>query len=260
MCHHSRHRFLTGTLQGKLSKVEMSKHASDDFRSPPPANSSPEAYNITFQTYKNEWDMISTAVQKKSMPRKNRHQERYSTKPTQEESPPQTPVYQVPGVKPVFPWELRAQPPTRVWADDPVPVDRTHDFDSEGIRSDDDDESTASFEELDDEGMSDTDSGTDRMNWRDFGVNQWDAIPAISKYVSALQRHNPQFKPDQMSVTQQDPLYDDERPPLPVTPNPLRRRNFRGSSQKQWGYPSAPGIPPPDKWVCGFLQLLTWRH
>ncbi|KAF8445159.1 hypothetical protein BGX38DRAFT_1143517 [Terfezia claveryi] len=226
---------------------EAPKSEWDPARSPPPINSSPEAYNITFQTYKNEWDMISTAVQKKSISRKIRHQERYSTRPAQEEPPPQMPVYQIPGVKPVFPWELRAQPPTRVWADDPVPVDQTHEFDSEGIRSDDDDESTASFEELDEEGMSDTDSGAERMSWGDFGVNQWDAIPAISKYVSALQRHNPQFKPDHMDVTQQDPLYD-ERPPLPLIPNPLRRRNFRGSSQRQWGYPSAAGIPPPDKW------------
>lgn len=227
---------------------EAPKSEWDPARSPPPINSSPEAYNITFQTYKNEWDMISTAVQKKGMPRKNRHQEQYSTRPAQEESPPQTLVYQVPGVKPVFPWELRAQPPTRVWADDPVPGDRTHDFDSEGIRSDDDDESTASFEELDDEGVSDTESGAEGMGWGTFGVNQWDAIPAISKYVSALQLYNPQFKANQMGVTQQDPLYDDGRPPLPLASNHLRRRNLRGSLHKQWGYPSAPGIPPPDKW------------
>ncbi|KAF8418221.1 nucleotide-diphospho-sugar transferase [Tirmania nivea] len=232
---------------------EAPKSEWDPARSPPPANSSPEAYNITFQTYKNEWDMISTAVQKKSMPRKNRHKEQYSTRPAQEESQPQT---QIPGVKPVFPWEHRAQPPTRVWADDPVPGGRN----SDEIRSDDDDESTTSFEEFDDEGLSDTESGSERMGWGDFGVNQWDAIPAISQYVSALQRHNPQFKFDQTSATQQNPLYDDERPPLPVTTNPLRRRNLRGSSQKQWGYPSAPGITPPDKWVCNFLQLLTRCH
>ena len=188
------------------------------------------------------------------MPKKSRQRERYSTKPTREKSPPQTPAYQIPGVRPVFPWEFRAQPPTRVWADDPVPDDRTHDFDSEGIRSDDDDESTASFEELDDEGMSDIESGVERMNWRDFGVNQWDVIPAISNYVSALQRYNPQFQPDQ-TKTSRNTLYDDERPPLPLVSNPLRRR---GSLQKQWGYKSAPGIPPPDKWVCDFPQLLTW--
>ena len=163
-------------------------------------------------------------------------------------------MHQIADVKPVFPWEDRAQPPTRVWADDPVPDDCY----SEGTRSDDD-ESIASFEELDDEGMSDIESGVAGMGWRDFGVNQWDVIPAISHYVSALQRHNPQFQPDTMGDTQQDPLYDDGRPPLPVT-NPLRRRDLRGPSQKQWGYTGAPGIPPPENWVCSFLQLLAWRR
>lgn len=198
---------------------------------------------------------------------KVRYLEPELTKRIEVESPPQTPAYHIPGVKPVFPWEMRAQPPTRVFVEDAVPSDRTRSMDSEGTRSDDDDESTASFEELDDDGVSDNESGTETMNWRDYGVNQWDVIPGISQYVSALQRNNPKLSPE-ISSTQQNPLdYDDERPALPLTTKPAIRRNQWGSTQNQWGStqkqrahtqkqwgPSAPGIPPPDKWVCGLYH------
>ena len=178
-----------------------------------------------------------------------RNKPQNSSKPAKTEPPPQTPTHQTPGVKPVFPWESRALPPARVF-----PGDRARDFDSEGTRTDDD-ESTASFEELDEEGMSDAETAMEGLNPRDYGyvINQWDAIPGISEYVSTLQLHKSPFKPDKVGPPKQNSQFD-ERLPLPPTPNPLLRRNHQGTLQK---YPSAPGIPPPDQWVCGHFQELV---
>lgn len=223
-------------------------------RSPPPASSGPEGYYLSFRTYKNEWDMIPGLLSNGSTNTSGnlRNKSQSLNKPAKTESPPQSPTYQIPGVKPVFPWESRALPPARVFpGDEKASGDRARDFDSEGTRTDDD-ESTASFDELDEEGMSDAETTMEGLNLGGYGyvINQWDAIPGISEYVSSFQRQKSQFKPNKMGPPQQNSL-SDERLPLPPTPNPLRRRNNQGSSQK---YPSAPGIPPPDQWVCSHFQ------
>lgn len=218
-------------------------------RSPPPASAGPEGYFLSFQAYKNEWDMIPGLVSNGGTNTSGnlRNKPQSLSKSAKTESPPQSPTHHISGVKPVFPWESRALPPARVFPDQKASGDRARDFDSEGTRTDD--ESTASFEELDEEGMSDAEAAMGRLNLRDYGyvINQWDAIPGISDYVSALQRHKSQFKPNKTAPPKQNPPFD-EHLPLPSAPNPLRRRNHQGK------YPSAPGIPPPDQWVCGHSQ------
>lgn len=187
---------------------------------------------MKFQIYKNEWDAITEIIQKKSTSWRARYHSQNSAKQHQDTTYPSK-TDQVPAYKPVFPWEHRAQPPTRVFQN---PLEYTP-AESDGMGSDDDDDTTASFEAPEsDGGLSDAEEGIEGLNLRDYGVNQWDAIPGISKYVSALQRHDSKLKPDYLSFTIQDPF---------------RLRYSRPSQQsKNRGFPSAPGIPPPDQWVC----------
>ncbi|KAF8470541.1 nucleotide-diphospho-sugar transferase [Kalaharituber pfeilii] len=244
----------------------------DPARSPPPVNSIPEGSNMPYINYRNEWDSILQSTSGKTG-----SQSESATK-TKAPTPEEAQAAQSPTIKPVFPWEYRALKPTRVFLDPPnyeLPgsrVERIHSPESEeGTGSDDEDE-TASFEELEseegvsepeetvseseeavseseeavsesEEDVSDSESKTEGSQWG-YGINQWDTIPGISTYVSTFLGHSIYFNPDSMSSTQQnfiDSYYDDERPPIPLASN--RRR-----SRLEEKFPSAPGITPPDQW------------
>lgn len=182
--------------------------------------------------------------------------------------PPKGLHYEVPGpsstttgLKPIFPWETTAPRPTRVFAEDLLPISPPT--------------SGPSLSGVDEETQADQLSPVTPMAqisspdpWRNFSVtNAWDDIPEIEQYISniMLSRRaktetllgdssgNDVTSPGtrrRPSMKLTDFPTEIERPSLPVTPAPIRGPSFWGLERDEDGeFPAAAGVPKQEDWV-----------
>jgi glycogenin len=169
---------------------------------------------------------------------------------------PKTPTYQKP--TPIFPWEIDAPKPTRVFAEDDDYIRPT----SSG--------STIADEKGDPITPTTTTVSVAAADpWQSFNArtNAWDDIPEIERYIGALQKNRkgniqvlqgygtgiPQASGPsgrRPSVKLTDFPTELERPSLPVTPAPVRRPSFWGGERDEQGeLPAAEGVPAQADWV-----------
>lgn len=179
---------------------------------------------------------------------------------------PKTPTYQKPA--PIFPWELNAAKPTRVFPEDlEVVTDIANDNDAASGPEEEDHKPTQV------KIITPTIQLTPADPWQNFTRgNAWDDIPEIEKYIGNLQKNrkgniqvlqgygsgieevsSPGGRRHSMKLT--DFPTDLERPSLPVTPAPIRRPNFWGSERDDEGeLPAAEGVPSQADWV--YLSII----
>ncbi|RDW83205.1 hypothetical protein BP5796_04696 [Coleophoma crateriformis] len=235
--------------------TESSYSAWDASKAPPPSNSQPEAANFP-QTH---YDMSSDptpfkAPDKYPEPPKNMWYE-----------VPKTPTYQKPA--PIFPWEINAPKPTRVFQEDTVvsepPAPEIH---PEEIPTVTPTTPTLRIVPAD--------------PWQTFSQsNAWDNIPEIERYIGNLQKNrkgniqvlqgygtgieqvsSPGGRRQSLKLT--DFPTELERPSLPVTPAPIRRPSFWGEERDEEGeLPAAEGVPSQSEWdPTKQLDLLARRQ
>lgn len=221
---------------------------SNVYREPPPADSKPEASNFPATHYVMSSDKTPfKAPEKYPEPPTNMYYE-----------VPKTPTYQKPAL--IFPWEKYAPKPTRVFAED---NDYVLPKSSESA-ADEKDEPTTPVASV-----------TPSDPWQFFSLrsNAWDDMPEIERYIGALQRNrkgniqvlqgygsgipqtsSPGGRRPSMKLT--DFPTELERPSLPVTPAPVRRRpRFWGKERDEEGeLPAAEGVPAQTEWVNSVLE------
>ncbi|KAK0113131.1 glycogenin glucosyltransferase [Cadophora gregata] len=232
---------------------EIQYSAWDASRAPPPTDSKPEASNFPATHYDMSSDLTPfKAPERYPDPPKNMYYE-----------VPKTPMYQKPA--PIFPWEMNAPKPTRVFPDDNVPLDTEHPDSG-------DPESALGVEERDNTPTTVTPttptiSLTPADPWQTYTRgNAWDDIPEIERYIGNLQKNrkgNIQVLQGYGSGIEQvsslgarrhsmrltDFPSELERPSLPVTPAPIRRPSFWGEERDKEGeLPAAEGVPSQEDW------------
>lgn len=141
-----------------------------------------------------------------------------------------------PEMKPIFPWEKKPRRTSRVFAEE-IPV------------LDEDDEENEHVLDF-------HDTNRDAEDWRDYTrENQWDSVPGIREYVSGLGHRTGKLQSAEPSPriagNYGSKIVTDERPPLPITPAPIRRTGPHWLSAEEGKFPSAAGIPSQEDWVCG---------
>lgn len=204
------------------------------FRSAPPISSEPEARHLPFMMYTNEWDKEPEEQLKMPVPtllhvERVRHQ-----LPAKIPEPAKEPE-----MKPIFPWEKKPRRTSRVFVDE-VPA----------LGEDEENEDVLDFH--------DTNQHTEE--WKDYTrENQWDSVPGIQQYVSVLERHRTgKFQPTESNPrvpgNYGSKVVVDDRPPLPITPAPIRRTGPHWLSAEGGKFPSAAGIPSQEDWVCGVIS------
>ncbi|KAI9852359.1 MAG: glycogenin glucosyltransferase [Thelocarpon superellum] len=241
----------------KVAPSRMSEW--DPARSGPPSNSAPEAPNFPQTTY----EMSDDA-----------HFFRAPAYP----EPPTSLTYQIPETppagsrpKPIFPWEINAPKPTRVFDDEPTSPPPPSSTLATPSATDD--------EARDDMSTSTTPSAsTTTADWNNFSSsNAWDGIPEIDQAVSNIMQQrkgqvqvlqgglpeevgSPGIRRPGVRVT--DFPSEIERPSLPVTPAPVRRPSFWGSERDRDGeLPAAEGVPAQEDWDPSLrLEELTRRQ
>lgn len=199
------------------------------FRSAPPTCSEPEARHLPFMVYTNEWDKQPGQSEMPMVPiptlppiERVRHQ---IPEPTKE-----------PEMKAIFPWEKKPRRTSRVFADE-VPVLEEDDEEHEDV-------------------LDFHDTAQDTEEWKDYTrENQWNSVPGIREYVSGLKSHRTSnFQSAEPSPrvagNYGSKAVVDERPPLPITPAPIRRTGPHWLSAEEGKFPSAAGIPSQEDWVC----------
>lgn len=203
-------------------------------RTSPPTRSAPEARHLPFMNYTNEWDkqpeQSKMPLISAPMPPPGRARRQVNEKVQEPAKEPE--------MKPIFPWEKKPRRTSRVFADE-IPI----------LDEDEDDEAP-------EDAVDDTDQ--DGEEWKDYTrENQWDSVPGIQEYVSDLKRHRTHNFPSAESGPLIAGKYNpevavvDERPPLPVTPAPIRRTGPHWlSGEDDEKFPSAAGIPSQEDWVC----------
>ena len=264
---HLKRQRQNGMPHGKIVTSTPDEQLLIHYREPPPINSKPEASTLEQKTYTMSQDTTL-----------------FQPPPSYPEAPKNM-YYQVPATAPepkkvtqVFPWESRAPKPTRVFADEqPVPAPEpcppteetptpkpTDDFKP----SPEIPQRRESFEPSSD-------------SWESYTrSNAWDDDPHIQRYIESIQQarrartqvisgssHHQSSSTSSAStnasssttVTGQFPgghrpsikLTDFpsevERPSLPVTPAPIRRRT--GVPGADDDYPTAEGVPSQEDWV-----------
>lgn len=236
---------------------------------PPPAHSRPEAANFPTESYEMSEDRKLFQAPKYPEPPKDMYYRVPSTPPAIERP------------KPIFPWEITAPKPTRVFADDAPPPVAPSDA-TPSITTDDDDETQT-------ETMSPSTPTTNSNNIEPFATytrtNAWDEVPEIERYMSHLPQNRrakvqvlmnnatPTSSGHQRNVSGDEPMFSPgledpsqqrrpsmkltdfptefERPSLPVTPAPapVRRPSFWGSERDAAGdLPGAFGVPDQSAW------------
>ncbi|KAI5847751.1 nucleotide-diphospho-sugar transferase, partial [Morchella snyderi] len=216
---------MEGSQQGSVVYSEPA-HSWDPAKSAPPARSAPEARHLPLMSYMNEWD-------------KQPEQRRIVSAPTpppvfKERARPQVEV-KAPedDIRPIFPWEKKPRRTSRVFADEIPDLDEDDEAPEEAVEE--------TIEDLRDE------------DWKDYTrKNQWDAVPGIQDYVSDLKRHRKDFQPSETAPRVATKYDSDtvvhERPPLPITPAPIRRTGPHWLSASDEKFPSAAGIPSQEDW------------
>ena len=233
---------------------------------PPPAHSRPEASNFPTETYEMSADRKLFQAPKNPEPPKDMYYQVPSTPPANERP------------KPIFPWEITAPKPTRVFADDAPPPAPSSEA-TPSIVTDDGDETQL-------ENLSPS-TPTMNSNAEPFAsytrTNAWDEVPEIDRYVSQLPQNRrakvqilfnnaaAASSGHQRNVSEDEPMLSPaiedpsqrrrpsmkltdfpteiERPSLPVTPAAVRRPSFWGSERDAAGdLPGAEGVPDQSEW------------
>lgn len=205
------------------------------FRSAPPLSSEPEARHLPFMMYINEWDKQPEQWKPPMVP--------VATLPPVEHVQHQIPAEipeptKEPEMKPIFPWEKKPRRTSRVFADE-VPA----------LDEDEENENVLDFH----------DTNQDTEEWKDYTrQNQWDSVPGIQEYVSGLGRQRTgkfqSAEPSLRVLGNYGSKVVNERPPLPITPAPIRRTGPHWLSAEEGKFPSAAGIPSQEDWVCGVIS------
>ncbi|KAI9758343.1 MAG: hypothetical protein M4579_003082 [Chaenotheca gracillima] len=216
----------------------------DPSRSGPPARSKPEAANFPNTTYLMSQDgSLFRAPASYPAPPAGLHYQG-SGSPREPEQ-----------LKPIFPWESKAQKPVRRFADDDRPSPPPSPGASPGNGSPRSQASPATP----------TIRVTPSDPWDAYArTNTWDAMPEIDQYVRGLKQFrkgkvqvlHDEEAPDEASPSGRRPSMkltdfpsEIERPSLPVTPAPVRRPSFWGSERNQEGdLPAAEGVPKQADW------------
>lgn len=174
--------------------------------------------------------------------------------------PPKDMYYKVPDTKPepqkmakIFPWEGRLPKATRVFPKDATESDVRP---PPGLSQADTGDIDASVE---------TPMSAEEL-WLSYPrSNVWDEVPEISRYIEALQKSrkgNVQViagrDPTRQGIKITDFPTEAERPSLPVTPAPIRKRGRDPKSSME--LPAAEGVPNQEDWVGftvdAFLDIL----
>lgn len=203
-------------------------------RSAPPTRTEPEARHLPFMMYTNEWDKPEQSrmplVSTPTPPPAERLRRQVSLEIREPAKEPE--------IKPIFPWEKKPRQTSRVFADE-LPALEDEDY-----------EDSHATEDVDN-------TAQDTEEWKDYTrENQWDSVPGIQEYVSGLKgnrTHSFQSaEPSSRIVGKYNSKVAvvDERPPLPVTPAPIRRTGPHWLSAEEGKFPSAAGIPSQEDWVC----------
>ncbi len=234
-------------------------------RAPPPVDSKPEAANFPSQTY----DM-STDTQ-------------LFQPPTHYPDAPKDMWYQVPEKapepekpKPIFPWELTAPKPTRVFPKSRSPSPPPFTPPASTLQPAEVTTPSAGTDITDTSEESVTTPTAPTDPWAAFQqrTNVWDDMPEIERYVQAIHQgrkgrlqvlhHTPSQRsptgstvtspptetPRRASLKLTDFPTEVERPSLPVTPAPIRRPSFWGEDRDEDGdLPAAEGVPKQEDWV-----------
>ena len=243
---------------------------------PPPAHSRPEASNFPTETYEMSADRKLFQAPRNPEPPKDMYYQVPSTPPANERP------------KPIFPWEVTAPKPTRVFADDAPPPAASSEA-TPSITTDDSDETQL-------ENLSPSTPTMNSNNAESFAsytrTNAWDEVPEIDRYISQLPQnrrakvqllfnnaattssaHERNVSGDEpiLSPAIEDPSQrrrpsmkltdfptEIERPSLPVTPAAVRRPSFWGSERDAAGdLPGAEGVPDQSEWdpVAKLVEL-----
>jgi glycogenin glucosyltransferase len=179
---------------------------------------------------------------------------------------PKTPTYQKPA--PIFPWELDAPKPTRIFPED-NDVGETE-FPLVGGSGP---AATADDTKSEDKSSPVTPTTptiqlTPADPWQTYTRgNAWDDIPEIERYIGSLQKNRKgniqvlqgygsgSAEVSSSGARRQSMKLTDfptelERPSLPVTPAPIRRPSFWGEERDAKGeLPAAEGVPSQEDWV-----------
>ncbi|KAL2826855.1 nucleotide-diphospho-sugar transferase [Aspergillus cavernicola] len=238
----------------------------DASREPPPLDSKPEGFALETKTYTMSED----------------HQ--LFQPPTCYPEAPKNMYYQVPDTKPqpqkltqLFPWEMTAPKPTRVFADNEHER-KLHHPTSPPSPVSTKEESRASLSSHPTSWTSEVPSPSE--SWDTYSrSNAWDEVPEIQQYIHTIQQarkgrvqvqvlsggpNNNQPTPPPPPQQQQPSLRDInpssiritdfpsalERPSLPVTPAPIHRLPATGSPDdyNTTQLPAAEGVPNQEDW------------
>lgn len=195
--------------------------------------------------------------------------------PTKYPEPPRDMYYQVPPkspqeekLAPIFPWEIRAPKPTRVFPQEKKSVPEPEP-EPEPMRA----ASETTEETATNEASPVTPALPQESDpWTNYSrLNAWDEMPEINRYVQAVQQnrrgkvqvlHNtstqqtaeplssPTNEDRRPSMRLTDFPTEFERPSLPVTPAPIRKPSFWGEERDEQGdLPAAQGVPKQEDWV-----------
>ncbi|PVH85107.1 glycosyltransferase family 8 protein [Cadophora sp. DSE1049] len=235
------------------AQPEIQYSAWDASRAPPPTDSRPEASNFPATHYDMSSDLTPfKAPERYPDPPKNMYYE-----------VPKTPTYQKPA--PIFPWEMNAPKPTRVFPEDNITLvtenlDSSDPASAPGVEEKDNTPTTVTP-------TTPTISLTPADPWQTYTRgNAWDDIPEIERYIGNLQKNrkgniqvlqgygsgieqvsSPGARRHSMRLT--DFPSELERPSLPVTPAPIRRPSFWGEERDKEGeLPAAEGVPSQEDW------------
>ncbi|KKK26444.1 hypothetical protein P175DRAFT_0501177 [Aspergillus ochraceoroseus IBT 24754] len=227
----------------------------DASREPPPLNSKPEGIALEKKTYAMSED----------------HQ--LFQPPASYPEAPKNMYYEIPSTKPephnltqLFPWEMNAPKPTRVFADNDQsphsPIQPR--FSPEPTRDEEPGVSRASGSTS---WMSGVTSVTSE-SWESYSrSNAWDEVPEIQRYIQSIQQSRkgrvqvissgPSHQKSPPSIQESGSMRvtdfpsEIERPSLPVTPTPIRRplasRSPRGEYTTDQ-LPPAEGVPNQEDW------------
>ncbi|PYI28748.1 nucleotide-diphospho-sugar transferase [Aspergillus indologenus CBS 114.80] len=226
----------------KAQTFEPPKAEWDASREPPPLNTKPEGFALETKTYTMSED-----------------QQLFQPPPSYPEAPKNM-YYEVPTKKPepeklaqLFPWENDAPKPTRVFPEDDqtsistIPrslLESTEGGPGQSSQSRDTTWTWTSEEPAE--------------SWEHYTrSNAWDEVPEIQRYISSLQQTRKgrvqvltggSSSTEARDVRITDFPSEQERPSLPVTPAPIRRRPGELSPSDNDLLPSAEGVPSQEDW------------
>ncbi|CCU82683.1 GLG1/glycogen synthesis initiator (glycogenin) [Blumeria hordei DH14] len=206
----------------------------DASKEPPPIDSRPEASNLPVTQYNMSSD-----------PTPFKPPDRYP-------DPPKNMWYEVPSTPkcqkpvPIFPWEINAQKPSRVFPED---VDENYFFESNHDENFDAKDENTAKNEIPHNPAANISSAD---QWQSYTHrNAWDDIPEIERYIGNLQQSrfgmNSSGKRDHGAKIP-DYFGIFERKHLPVTPMPIRKPNFWGNESYPDQLPDAEGVPSQEEW------------